>query len=406
MLTQKIDTKPKHTKLSYSYASSMAFYKLSYYGWFSVLLLELGGDVNNYSETEMATFVLWITIGLSATYLISGIIGDLLIGNKTTSIIGGIIMFIGSILFFFSPSISPYISIIIFLVGCGLYESNLKAIYAKLYLHDKRLLDSAFTLLYLAINLGSFIAGLAVGIIVYLYGSEFGFLAVSLSSAISVLIILLAKKPSHIAHDSIPSTKKIVNKIHLKYTCLLLALFGIYSFALKLTYVNINDLHWSIDFWFNPLNYLILQMLNIVFFMVIGIYLFIIWSKKYYNEFTRLTISTIITLLSFTLSYFLYSEGSNTTTVITIFALFAYTLARLLIEPLIDSSIAKVINHNYWGIAYGSVGLIAMGSGYLFIYMEQVSKMIIDNSIYFGLGCFLLLSIVLLFMKRKSGKHL
>ena len=75
---------------------------------------------------------------------------------------------------------------------------------------------------------------------------------------------------------------------------------------------------------------------------------------------------------------------------------FAETLLSL-----IDSSIAKVINHNYWGVAYGSISLLTMGIGYVSVYMEKGSKLIIENSIYLGLGCFLLLSIIILAKKFK-----
>lgn len=111
-------------------------------------------------------------MGVSLSYLIGGILGDLLLGNRWTAIIGGGCMILGSFLFFFDSSLYRLVPIILFIIGCGLYDSNLKAMFAKEYLHDKRLFDSGFTLLYVFINIGSFFGALLIGLFTDWYGIE------------------------------------------------------------------------------------------------------------------------------------------------------------------------------------------------------------------------------------------
>ncbi|PHR46502.1 MAG: hypothetical protein COA32_10180 [Fluviicola sp.] len=403
MPTTEITTRPKHMLQTFSYASSMTFQKLAYYGWRSILFLLFTDQLDDSSSYDLDSLFFWIALGLAIAYLLGGVLGDLLLGNKRTVITGGIFMFLGSILFFFDSTIYPYIPIVLFIIGCGLFKSNLKAIYAKLYLHDPRLLDSSFLLLYLFINIGSFFGAYAVGLIAYYYGIEYGFLTVGLSMVLSSLILLLTKKPVHISEESIPERKSILNAINLKRYALVFSLFAIFCFTWRITYYEIDSLYWEIDFGTYTIPHYWVEQLSVIFYMIIGIYLVIIWSKKHYDNITKLTISVVMTLISFGLSYFLYSEDSISTSVITIIALFAYTFADLLIAPLVDSSIARSINQKFLGIAYGSVALFSIGIGYAFSYMEKGLKLLIENMFYIGLGALLVLSIVLLFKKLKTS---
>ena len=403
MTQENIATKPKHTKLSFIYAGSIAWQKLAYYGWRSILFLLLFDGFYKSSATEYSNLILWISIGLSGSYLIGGILGDLLIGNKSTSIIGGGVMIIGSMLFFFNSSLYPYIPISLFIIGCGLYQSNLKAIYAKLYLHDTRLLDSGFVLLYLFINLGSFFGAFLIGLIAEWYGIEYGFLAVGISTAISITMLLLTKNTAQISDESIPENKSLINKIDLKNLAIVLGLFALYCFVWRLTYYDIYALYWDIDLGSYFINHYWVDTLGFVFYIIVAIYLIVLWSKKYYNQITKLTISTIITLLAFGVSYVLYKEGSVTTSIVTILALFAYTIAELLLEPLIDSSIAKLINRKFLAIAYGVVGLLTMGIGYVFLFMEKGLQWLTEHTIYLGFGGLIVLSIILTIKKSRSN---
>jgi POT family proton-dependent oligopeptide transporter len=404
MASERITTSRKHTKSTYSYAGSLALQKLSYYGWRSILVVVLYDQVSQSSINETFDVFLLISIGMSISYLIGGLIGDLLIGNRSTAIIGGALMLVGSIIFLINPVVHPFAPIAVFVLGCGLYQSNLKAMYARLYLHDKRLLDSGFLLLYFFINVGSFFGALVVGLIAYYYGIEFGFLLVSVTVALSVTMLVLTKKPSQIITELDSNRKIVIIKEHLKETGVVLALFALYCLAWKLTYYDISTHFWTIDFESSTMNRMWVDTLTLVFHLVIGIYLIVTWSKKHYDKITKLTISVIVTLLTFGMSYLLYNEGSITTSVLTVLALFTYTVAQLFIEPLIDSSIAKLINQRFLAIAYGSIGLIGFGISYVYSAIEDGLLSVMESTIIVGFVGLFLLSIMLVLKKYRSNK--
>lgn len=399
MTTEKITTVPKHSKQTYSYAASLAWQKLSYYGWRSILFLLL---YNEYDESNLSDFgylTLWISISLSASYLLGGIIGDLWLGNRKTTVIGGILMSIGSLLFFFNPTMYPYAPIAVFVIGCGLYHSNLKALYAKLYLHDLRLIDSAFILLNLFIIISSFFGAFLVGYIAETYGIEYGFLSVGISTLISISMIYLTKSEGTL-NESNSENKSLFNKNQIKPIGQVLLFFAVYCFLWRLTYYDIYSTYWTIDFETTYLfGHYWIDGLSFLFYMVIGIYLVVLWSRKYYDQLTKLTYTTIITFASFIIAFSFYNEASITTSILTMITLFTYTVGDLLIEPLINSSIARLVNQRYLAIGYGTIGLLAMGIGYLFSFMEKGMQFITEETIYVGFAGLFLLGSVLLYIK-------
>jgi POT family proton-dependent oligopeptide transporter len=351
--------------------------------------------------------MVWVILALSISQIIGGILGDLLIGNRNTTIIGSSFIFISSTLFFLNLDIYPIIPITIFVLGCGLYQSNLKALYAKLYIHESRLLDSAFLLLYIFINVGAFFGAFITGFIADSFGIEYGFLVVSVSTLFSQLVVLLIKINKLISTKSKHDNNFLGNKIYFKSIGVVIALYAVYYFLWRQTYFDMYAHYWEINFdtFLNKYffkNYWI-DNLSFIFYIILGIFLVITWTRNHYNQITKLTTATIITLIVFSLSYFLYKEGSDLTVGVSISALFIYTFAELLVEPLIDSSIAKLINHQFLAIAYGTFGLISMGIGYLFGFTEKGLLLLTENTFFFGLGGLFILSIVLLIRKYRSN---
>lgn len=94
---------------------------------------------------------------LYATPAVGGWIGDMVLGARRTMLLGAIILTLGYLMmslpttnihFFFA-------SLGIVIAGNGLFKSNAGNLVRKIYEGDDAALDSAFTLYYMAINIGS-----------------------------------------------------------------------------------------------------------------------------------------------------------------------------------------------------------------------------------------------------------
>lgn len=95
-----------------------------------------------------------------ATPAVGGWIGDKLIGTRRTMKIGALVLAAGYALLWL-PSDDPhflYLSLGVIVVGNGLFKPNAGNLVRKIYEGDDTRIDSAFTIYYMAVNIGSMVS--------------------------------------------------------------------------------------------------------------------------------------------------------------------------------------------------------------------------------------------------------
>jgi proton-dependent oligopeptide transporter, POT family len=95
-----------------------------------------------------------------ATPAIGGWIGDKLIGTRRTMKIGAVVLALGYALLWL-PSDNQfflYVALGVIIVGNGLFKANSGNLVRKIYEGDDSKIDSAFTMYYMAVNIGSMIS--------------------------------------------------------------------------------------------------------------------------------------------------------------------------------------------------------------------------------------------------------
>src|SRR5580698_2587316 len=95
-----------------------------------------------------------------ATPAIGGWIGDKLLGARRTMRIGAVVLMIGYALLWY-PTDSEYFlyfALGVIIVGNGLFKPNTGNLVRKIYEGDDSRIDSAFTMYYMAVNIGSMIS--------------------------------------------------------------------------------------------------------------------------------------------------------------------------------------------------------------------------------------------------------
>ncbi len=139
------------------------------------------------------------------TPLLGGYMADRYWGNRKSIVVGGVLMAIGQLLMFFAgtfyqqpelatPLMFTGLGFLIF--GNGFFKPNISTMVGQLYpIGDKRV-DSAFTIFYMGINLGAFIAPLVCG---YLGDTgnaadyRWGFLAACIGMCLSLIFFIALK---------------------------------------------------------------------------------------------------------------------------------------------------------------------------------------------------------------------
>jgi len=111
---------------------------------------------------------------------VGGYIGDKLIGAKRAIIIGGIVLAISYVALAYATKDTVFFALGSIAIGNALFKANPSSLISKLYKEDDSSLDSAMTLYYMAINVGSFISMTLSPIIAHNFGWRYAFLMCAL----------------------------------------------------------------------------------------------------------------------------------------------------------------------------------------------------------------------------------
>ncbi|AMD17439.1 hypothetical protein TL18_05035 [Methanobrevibacter sp. YE315] len=194
----------KHPMGMYVISIAELWERFSFYIICSILVLFMS-DVLHFS-IPFCTFLYGIIIG--GTYffqLIGGYLSDKFLGNRKTIIIGGIFMFAGQLIFsyvaslfyltadvpvhstflFTYPEIIFLIGALITSIGASFFKVSITSFVGLFYQDNEDLLDSAYTMFYMFINIGGLFAPLIANFVVgvhnpslYQYGFMIGAAAV------------------------------------------------------------------------------------------------------------------------------------------------------------------------------------------------------------------------------------
>ena len=158
--------------------------RFSYYGMRAILVLYLVAAF--YGNAEASMLYGSYTGLVYLTPLLGGFIADKFWGNRRSIIVGGIVMAIGQFLMFasacfvkqsifsangnISADVNNTFSLVLMLaglaaliIGNGFFKPCISTMVGDLYSKDDRRTDSAFTIFYMGINIGSFLAPILCG---------------------------------------------------------------------------------------------------------------------------------------------------------------------------------------------------------------------------------------------------
>jgi len=139
------------------------------------------------------------------TPLLGGYMADRYWGNRKSIIIGGVLMAIGQLFMFFAGTFYQEVNIAaplmftglgFLIIGNGFFKPNISTMVGQLYPAGDKRVDSAFTIFYMGINLGAFIAPLLCG---YLGDTgnaadfRWGFMAACLGMCVSLILFITLK---------------------------------------------------------------------------------------------------------------------------------------------------------------------------------------------------------------------
>ena len=193
--------------------------RFSYYGMRALLILFMTTPIAQGGfgyDTAKASGIYGAYVG--SVYLMSipgGWIADNVFGTRRAVFIGGVIIALGHFSMAFPTQWSFFLGLILIVFGTGLLKPNVSAIVGDLYGPEDQRRDAGFSIFYMGINLGAFLAPLICGYIGERVNWHYGFgLAGIFMSLGLVQYVLTQKTIAHVGHPpNLTSQQKIRNGI-------------------------------------------------------------------------------------------------------------------------------------------------------------------------------------------------
>ena len=174
--------------------------RFSYYGMRALLLLYMVAPIANGGlglPTERGAAIYgWYTAGVYAASIPGGFLADKVFGLYNAVLIGGIIIAAGHICLAIPSTATFFVGLWLIVIGTGLLKPNVSGIVGTLYSKEDVRRDAGFSIFYMGINLGAFIAPLICG---YLgqnerFGWHWGFGAAAVGMTAGVIQYVLGRR--------------------------------------------------------------------------------------------------------------------------------------------------------------------------------------------------------------------
>ena len=171
--------------------------RFGYYGMTAVVVLFMVQNLGYGDDRANLTFGAFTAMAY-AVPAIGGWIGDQVLGSRRTTLFGAIILAIGYGLLALPYPGLLFLALSVVAVGGGIFKANPANLISKLYEGDTAKIDSAFTLYYMAVNVGAMISQIATPLIAIWVGWHVAFAVCAGGLVIGIVNFLIMRR--HLAH--------------------------------------------------------------------------------------------------------------------------------------------------------------------------------------------------------------
>lgn len=405
--------------------------RFSYYGMRAILVLYLvaatsGGNPGlGWNNVQALSIYGWYTMFVYVASVPGGWIADKFIGQKKSVLVGGILLVAGHGILSFQSMGAFYTGLCLIVCGVGMLKPNISTMVGGLYHSGDIRRDKGFTIFYIGINVGAFLASIIVGYVGERYGWHYGFGLAAIGMTFGLLQYILGQKhlkyvgnntnksrdPELRAAMKLPLTKKEKDQMVVLFISFLLVIvfWGAYEQAggLMNIYASQNTNRMLLGFevpasWF--------QSLNAMFIIIFGTAVAGFWARRKLKgrvstSLFRMCIGLIIMGAGFffmtgaTVQF--HSEGSSAMYWLVLAYLF-HTIGELSLSPVALSFITKLTPVKYASLMMGVYfAMTGFGDKLAGLIGESASKLG-ELTVFTGIAIFSILFglLVMTFRKR------
>ncbi|WP_417860013.1 peptide MFS transporter [Winogradskyella sediminis] len=371
--------------------------RFSYYGMRGILVLYMATSATaidpglGWSNKDAIWLYGWYTMFVYVASIPGGWIADKFLGQKKTVMLGGLLLCIGHGVLAIPQSWAFFTGLLLIILGVGGLKPNISTMVGGLYKEGDIRRDSGFTIFYIGINIGAFLASITVGLVAYYYGWHYGFGLAGIGMLVGQAVFIWGQKflkgvgeftgGSQATEAERLASKRPLSKIEKDRVVVLLISFlivvvfwGAFEQAggLMNLYTDAKVDRTIGLSWLEEIPAAVFQSLNAGYIIIFGTLIggFWIWWKKKGKESSslfKMAVGTIIMGLGYVFMMFASQEASAETfgkaAMVWVFLAYLFhTIGELCTSPVSLSFITKLAPLKYASIMMG-VYFAATGFG-------------------------------------------
>ncbi len=401
--------------------------RFSYYGMRAILVLYLVSETSSsnpglgWSNSEAIKLYGWYTALVYLACIPGGIIADKFVSSQKAVLWGGGFLCIGHLSLAIENINFFYSGLLFIILGVGLLKPSISSLVGSLYKKNDLRRDQGFTIFYIGINIGAFLASLTVGFVGERYGWHYGFSLAGIGMVIGQIFFFSGRKKfknlnlkkKTIKHRKI--NKLEFDRIKLIVLASLILIIFWASFEQAGGLMNIfayqkTDRYLGIFDFLVPASWF--QSINPLLIIFLGFYVSLFWyliekKKKLSSSIFKIAVGIIIMGLGFIFMFFASIEfeifGKSSMYWLILAYLF-HTIGELCASPVILSYITKLsperLVSSIMGIYFAAIGIGNKLAGVIGQYSERLG----EKFIFLGITivCAFVGLIVILFNRRLS----
>jgi POT family proton-dependent oligopeptide transporter len=189
--------------------------RFSFYGMRALLTLYMVNVIfEALVERDFATAAVYASYGslVYASTVIGGKISDQILGMRNSIFLGGILMAIGHFVLAIENNVAFFLALSLIIVGNGFFKPNISTFVGTLYPPGDPKKDSGFTIFYMGINIGGWVAPLLCGWLAYKYGWHYGFGLAGIGMLTGLLFFWSGIRKNVFGDKGLPPNDQVLDK--------------------------------------------------------------------------------------------------------------------------------------------------------------------------------------------------
>ena len=190
--------------------------RFSFYGMRALLTLYMVEEIfKSLSNRDYATTAVYASYGslVYASTVIGGQVSDKILGMRSSIFLGGILMSVGHFVLAIENDIAFFLALAFIIVGNGFFKPNISTFVGALYEEGDVRKDSGFTIFYMGINIGGWIAPLLCGWLALKYGYHYGFGLAGIGMTTGLIFFWSGIKKNIFGEKGLPPNMEVYEKL-------------------------------------------------------------------------------------------------------------------------------------------------------------------------------------------------